>query len=39
MPGTTLPASIDKEIKPAVKKNHPTELPVKQFILPKHFED
>ena len=39
IPETTLPASIDKEIKPAVKKNHPTELPVKQFILPKHFED
>ena len=35
---TTLPTSIDKDIKQAVKKNHPTVLPVKQFISTKDLE-
>ena len=36
---TTLPTSIDKDIKQAVKKNHPTVLSVKQFILTKDLDD
>ena len=39
IPITTLPTSIDKDIKLAVKKNHPTVLPVKQFISIKNLED
>ena len=39
IPITTLPTSIDKDIKLAVKKNHPTVLPVKQFISTKNLED
>ena len=39
IPRTTLPTSIDKDIKQAVKKNHPTVLPVKQFISAKDLED
>ena len=31
--------SIEKDIKQAVKKNHPTVLPVKQFISTKDLED
>ena len=34
-----LPTSIDKDIKQAVKKNHPTVLSVKQFISTKDLED
>ena len=34
-----LPTSIDKDIKQAVKKNHPTVLRVKQFISTKDLED
>ena len=33
------PTSIDKDLKQAVKKNHPTVLPVKQFISTKDLED
>ena len=36
---TTLPTSIEKHIKQVVKKNHPTVLPVKQFISTKELED
>ena len=36
---TTLPTFIDKDIKQTVKKNHLTELPVKQFISTKGVED
>ena len=39
IPGTTLPTSIDKDIKQVVKKSHPTVLPVKQFISTKYLED
>ena len=33
-----LPTSIDKDIKQAVKKNHPTVLSAKQFISTKDLE-
>ena len=36
---TIVPTSIDKDIKQAVKKNHPTVLPVKQFISTKALDD
>ena len=39
IPRTRLPRSIDKDIKQAVKKSHPTVLPVKQFISTKGLED
>ena len=39
IPRTIPPTSIDKDLKQAVKKNHPTILPVKQFILTKDLED
>ena len=39
IPRTTLPTSIDEDIKQAVKKNHPTVLHVKQFISTKDIED
>ena len=39
IPSTVLPTSIDKDIKQAVKKNHPTVLRVKQFISTKDLED
>ena len=39
IPRTMLPTSIDKDIKQTVKKNHPTVLPLKQFISTKGLED
>ena len=39
IPRTTLPTSIDKDIKQAVKKNHPIVLPVKQFLSTKNLKD
>ena len=39
IPRATLPTSIEKDIKHTVKKNHPTVLPVKQFISTKDLED
>ena len=39
IPRIRLPRSIDKDIKQAVKKNHPTVLPVKQFISTKDLDD
>ena len=39
IPKTMLPTSKDKDMKQAVKKNHPTVLPVKQFISTKNLED
>ena len=39
IPRIMLPTSIDKDIKQAVKKNHPTVLSVKQFISTKDLED
>ena len=38
IPRTMLPTSIDKDIKQALKKNHPTVLPAKQFISTKDLE-
>ena len=38
-PKTMLPTSKDKDMKQAVEKNHPTVLPVKQFISTKNLED
>ena len=34
-----LPTSMDKDIEQAVQKNHPTVLPVEQFISTKDLED
>ena len=39
IPRTTLPTPIDKDIKQAVKKNHPTVLSVKQFISTKDLDN
>ena len=39
IPQITLPRSIGIDIKQAVKKNHPTVLPVKQFISTKDLDD
>ena len=39
IPRTIPPTSIDRDLKQAVKKNHPTVLPVKQFISTKDLED
>ena len=39
IPRIAPPTSIDKDIKQAVKKNHPTVLPFKQFIPTKDLDD